>query len=86
MAFSMENVLNAVVEASTRKPHAVKPVAPAGTEELYVHEPWKRPGLDEMMGTGTRPDIRAARSKSDEQLEHDTLSRIRDALYREQQV
>ena len=84
MAFSMTNVLNSLVEASTRKPHAVKPME---AEPTYVHQPMGRPDMADMMGTSARatPNPRDA-GKTGEQLEHDTLSRIRDALYREQQA
>ncbi len=84
MAFSMSNVLNSLVEASTRKPHAVKPME---MDDGYVHQPMQRPDIMDMMGTPSRPAVNPAESgKSGEQLEHDTLSRIRDALYREQQA
>ena len=82
MAFSMTNVLNSLVEASTRKPHAVKV---ADVETDYVHQPMRRPDFQDMMDAEPARPARDL-SKSSEQLEHDTLTRIRDALYREQQA
>lgn len=84
MAFSMTNVLNAIVDATTRTPHAVKL---SDEEDLYAHRPMGRPDLMDMMGPEpVRPASAADTMKSGEELEHDTLARIRDALYRDQQA
>lgn len=79
MAFSMTNVLNSLVEATTRKPHAVRL---SDEEDLYKHRPMERPSMQDMMEqTPNAPVSAAATGKSSEELEHDTLARIRDALY-----
>jgi len=83
MAFSMTNVLNSLVEATTRSPKAIKL-----TEEHVAYEQpqYHRPGMDEMMAAQPRVTAGAAGSdRSSEEMEHDTLARIRDALYSSQQ-
>ncbi len=83
MAFSMTNVLNSLVEATTRSPRAVQL---SDAEDLYKHRPMQRPDIMDMMSNEhTMPVSAVDSSKSGEELEHDTLARIRDALYRDQQ-
>jgi len=83
MAFSMANVLSSLVESTVRTPRAVQlPDA----EDLYKPTAMQRPSMHDMMPQqGTMPMSAADDGKSEEQREHDTLSRIRDALYRDQQ-
>ena len=84
MAFSMTNVLNSIVEATTRTPHAVRL---SEADDLYVHRPVPRPTMQDMMiNQPARPVSAAEAGRSGQQLEHDTLSRIRDALYHDQQA
>lgn len=84
MTFSMTNVLNAIVDASTRKPHAVQL---DDANDLYVHQPMARPDMLDIMDARPTAPIRPEdQGKTGEQLEHDTLTRIRDALYRDQQA
>lgn len=83
MAFSMTNVLNSLVEATTRSPRAVQL---SDEDDLYRHQPMSRPAMTDMMANTPAPPVSAIdSSKSGEELEHDTLARIRDALYRDQQ-
>ena len=83
MAFSMSNVLNSLVEATTRSPRAIQL---DDADDLYKHRPMQRPTMQDMMVNQPTAPVSAADSgKSGEQLEHDTLARIRDALYRDQQ-
>ena len=84
MAFSMTNVLNSLVEATTRTPHAVRL---SDEDDLYSHRPLERPSMADMMEQTPKVPVSAAdQGKSGEQLEHDTLARIRDALYSDQQA
>ncbi|MEL6640253.1 MAG: hypothetical protein AAFP98_02890 [Pseudomonadota bacterium] len=80
----MANVLSSIVEATTRTPHAVKL---DDMDDLYVHRPMGRPDILDMMDAKPQSAVRPEDAgKSGEQIEHDTLTRIRDALYRDQQA
>lgn len=84
MAFSMTNVLNAIVESTTRTPHAVQL---SELDDVYAHRPMGRPDIADMMDAKpTAPKRPEDAGKTGEQIEHDTLTRIRDALYRDQQA
>ena len=84
MTFSMANVLSSIVEATTRTPHAVQL---DDADDIYAHQPMTRPDILDMMAPAQFAPVRTEDAgKSGEQLEHDTLTRIRDALYRDQQA
>lgn len=83
MAFSVTSVLNSIVAATTRTPHAVK--LPA-EQDRFARRPQDAAGLTTRVHAKPTAPLSAATQKSSEALEHDTLSRIRDALYRDQQA
>lgn len=84
MAFSVSSVVRSIVSATTRKPHAVKLTA---DQDRFAQRNRSAQGFSRKSEPFLLVNPISARSgKSSEALEHDTLTRIRDALYHDQQV
>ena len=83
MAFSVTSVLSSIVAATTRTPHAVK--LPKD-QDRFARRADAATNVPPMFHSKNTRPVSAASLKSSEALEHDTLTRIRDALYRDQQA
>jgi len=84
MTISVTNMirsgLTSIMDATFRTPHAV---SIHESDDLYRRKPT---GMQNPMGFEQRRPTSAARDgRSGEQLEHETLLRIRDALYADRQ-
>lgn len=84
MGFSVSSVIKSIVTATTRTPHAVK-LSPDQDRFARRARPFAGNTAKSEPFLLLHP-LSAQTDKSSETLEHDTLARIRDALYRDQQA
>ena len=81
MAFSMENVVNALGDKARTKPRKLQY---SELDEVLMHEPTSTPMMNEMMVEATRAAPRKERNEAIQE-KHDVLLNVRDALYNNQQ-